>query len=161
MGILLQYNANTVFSFEDLLSRTGMTPESLTGNLALLMKFKILLLEKVGENGSRYLLNMDFKNKKIRINLNMAIRSEAKKENEETHKNVEDDRKILIQAAIVRIMKTRKALKHVTLIEQVISQLTNRFRPKIPDIKKCIDILLEKEYIERQVDTKDMYSYVA
>ena len=103
MGILLQYNNNTVFTFEDLLSRTGMTPESLTGNLALLMKFKILLLEpntgKVGTNGSRYSLNMDFKSKKIRINLNMAIRSEAKQENEETHKNVEEDRKILIQVS--------------------------------------------------------------
>lgn len=56
-------------------------------------------------------------------------------------------------------MKSRKKMKHNELVTEVINQVKNRFQPKIPDIKWCIDMLMEKEYLERLEDGE--YGYLA
>ncbi|KAJ7263796.1 Cullin protein neddylation domain-containing protein [Mycena rebaudengoi] len=60
-----------------------------------------------------------------------------------------------------RITKPRKTTKDQALIQEVIAQISQRFAPKIPDIKKVIETLLEKEYIERVDGSKDTFTYVA
>lgn len=152
MAILLLFNDQNTIAYEDIEKSVGLTKEYMDPSLGVFLKAKVLNISPSGAKpgpGTQFSLNFDFKSKKIRVNLNMAVRAEQKQEVEETHKTIEEDRKLLMQSAIVRIMKARKVLKHVVLVQETIAQIKSRFTPKVPDIKKCIDILLEKEYLER------------
>ncbi|KAI0317673.1 Cullin-domain-containing protein [Amylostereum chailletii] len=157
MAVLMQYNNNDTLSLSELVSATSIPKDHLAQVLALLVKAKVLISEET----EQYDLNPNFRSKKIRINLNQPIKAEAKAESNDVLKTVDEDRKYVIQATIVRIMKARKTMKNQGLIQEVISQISTRFTPKIPDIKKAIDTLLEKEYIERVDGTRDTFAYVA
>ena len=132
--------------------------------LQSLIKTKVLITDTKTEEvtkTTKFSVNKAFKSKRNRVNINVPMRDEQQKVVEDTMSAVEEDRKLQIQAAIVRIMKMRKKLGYNNLMAEVISQLQNRFQAKPPVIKKCIDILIEKEYLERVDGQKDMLSYVA
>ncbi|KAL2148572.1 hypothetical protein VTH82DRAFT_2126 [Thermothelomyces myriococcoides] len=134
MAILLLFNEKDKNTYEEIASATQLNNDALDPSLGILLKAKVLNLEgaaKVGP-GATFALNYDFKSKKLRVNLNSAI---------------------------VRIMKARKRMKHQQLVSETINQIRARFVPKVSDIKKCIEILLDKEYLERLDD--DDIGYLA
>ena len=57
-------------------------------------------------------------------------------------------------------MKSRKTLKHQALIQESIGQLAPRFKPSVVDIKKAIETLIEKEYVQRQEGSRDVFEYL-
>ena len=84
---------------------------------------------------------------------------ETEIEHQETEQEVTQDRQYQIDAAVVRIMKTRKKLPHNQLIGDLIQQL--RFATKPADLKRRIESLIERDYLNRDKNDTNLYHYVA
>lgn len=116
---------------------------------------------------TKFSLVLDFNHKKQKFRITVLqrdvnyqpIRESA--DSEQTHTSVDEDRKLYIQAAIVRVMKARTTSKHNHLIQEVIGLTKNHFTPSVPMIKKCIEILMDKQYLERKPNATDEYIYMA
>ncbi|MCJ1312092.1 hypothetical protein MMC25_005766 [Agyrium rufum] len=162
MGILLLFNEKDTVTYDEMKESTALSADWLDPSIGIMVKAKVILAEPENakpESGTSYSLNYNFKNKKLKVNLNVVVKSEQKQEVEDTHKTIEEDRKLLMQSAIVRIMKARKKMKYQQLIQDTIVQIRSRFTPKVSDIKKSVDQLVEKDYLERLDD--DELGYLA
>ncbi|KAI6656694.1 hypothetical protein LOD99_15999 [Oopsacas minuta] len=164
MAFLLLFNELDQICLENIHTQLLIKEEVILQMSAVLLKTKLLeCCDNENQLTMKSVLkfNTNFKSKKLRINLNVPLKLDQKIEQEATEKHVDDDRKIIIQAAIVRIMKMRKELGHQPLLSEVVGQISNIFKPKVHLIKKCIDILIEKDFLERVDGQKDIYIYLA
>ncbi|CAP34853.2 Protein CBG17038 [Caenorhabditis briggsae] len=170
MCTLLLFNEQLEYSAEKIQEATGLDTKTTQMVLGSLVKNQVLKIkgaedvkdaDKVSMNAD-LVLNMGYSNKKVRVDLSkMTMAVQTAKDQESVQKSMEEDRKNIIQAAIVRIMKTRKQCSHQKLMVELIEQLSTRFKPKVELIKKCIGSLIEKEYLKRNEDQRDLYDYLA
>ena len=105
-------------------------------------------------------INHDFSNQRNRIKIpTIQPQREVQKEAEKTHEEVFRDRQYQIDAVIVRTMKARKQLSHNDLIPEILAQL--KFPATTADIKKRIETLIERDYMERSDNDSTVYVYIA
>ena len=124
-------------------------------------RYPILVLDKRADSGISYTVNEKFSSKSRRIKLPLAAFKITEKERSEVEKTTAEDRKFLIDAVIVRIMKSRKQLSHTELVQASIEQLALRLRPDPRLIKKRIEDLIHREYLERDPEIQTNYRYLA
>lgn len=79
--------------------------------------------------------------------------------NEQFEKEVNDQRKCIVDALIVRIMKVRKTQHHTELVNEIIEQ-AQLFTPEPQMIKNQIESLIGREYLERDTDNREVYKYI-
>ena len=116
------------------------------------------------KDDDEFVVNTKFSTPLNRIKIPMVVASgnvhsrssviENSEEREETYRHIEDSRRFQIDAAVVRIMKGRKKMNHNNLITEVTNQLSSRFMPSPTAIKKRIESLIEREYMERSSEDR-------
>ncbi|KAL8727762.1 MAG: hypothetical protein Q9166_005817 [cf. Caloplaca sp. 2 TL-2023] len=174
MVILLLFNdlpPGNHLSYEEIQARTNIPDNELMRNLqslAVAPKTRILVKEPMSKDVKRddkFYFNEKFTSPFQRIKVGVVAsgnKVENVDERQQTEKRVDEERGHAIEAAIVRTMKQRKELKHQQLITEVIQQLTARFSPDVTLLKKKIESLIEREYLERLGDIdRPAYRYMA
>uniref|UniRef100_UPI003AAEF061 cullin-4A isoform X2 n=1 Tax=Centroberyx gerrardi TaxID=166262 RepID=UPI003AAEF061 len=162
--VLLMFNEGEEFSVEEIRTATGIEEGELRRTLQSLACGKARVLNKNPrgkdvEDGDRFNFNNDFKHKLFRIKINQIQMKETVEEQVSTTERVFQDRQYQIDAAVVRIMKMRKTLSHNLLVSELYNQL--KFPVKPGDLKKRIESLIDRDYMERDKETPNQYHYVA
>lgn len=167
MCILMLFNDSDTMTCKEILEATEIPEGELTRHLQSLSLAKYRVLrkeprEKEVKLTDRFSVNDDFTSKSRRIKLQVvSARKEDETEKSQTRSRIDDDRRPVIDTVIVRVMKSRKVLEHNKLIVEVTNMLSSRFEPNPVEIKKRIESLVEREYLERQQDKRQIYQYVA
>ncbi|XP_077001268.1 cullin-4B isoform X2 [Tamandua tetradactyla] len=162
--VLLMFNEGEEFSLEEIKQATGIEDGELRRTLQSLAcgKARVLAKNPKGkdiEDGDKFICNDDFKHKLFRIKINQIQMKETVEEQASTTERVFQDRQYQIDAAIVRIMKMRKTLSHNLLVSEVYNQL--KFPLKPADLKKRIESLIDRDYMERDKENPNQYNYIA
>lgn len=145
--VLLCFNDlpdRSVLTYKDLLTATGLAERELKRTLQSLALGKSRVLTKapkgkdIGDD-DKFAINLSFSDPKFRVKINQIQLKETKEENKETHERVAKDRQFETQAAITRIMKSRKQATEVELVQAVIEQTKGRGVLDVGEIKKNIE----------------------
>ncbi|KAK2365830.1 cullin-3A [Trifolium repens] len=168
MCVLMLFNNADRLSCKEIEQATAIPMPDLKRclqSLALVKGKNVLRKEPMSKDiaeDDAFFFNDKFTSKLFKVKIGTVVaQRESEPENIETRQRVEEDRKPQIEAAIVRVMKSRKVLEHNNIIAEVTKQLQARFLPNPVVIKKRIESLIEREFLERDKVDRKMYRYLA
>ncbi|CAL4963660.1 unnamed protein product [Urochloa decumbens] len=161
-ALLLLFNEAERLSFSEIVTQLNLSEDDTVRVLHSLScaKYKILNKDPSGRTISPkdvFEFNHKFTDKMRRIKVQLPPSDEKKKVIDDVNK----DRRFAIDAALVRIMKSRKIMTHQNLVAECVEQLSRMFKPDIKMIKRRIEDLITREYLERDKDSANSYRYLA
>ncbi|XP_021767306.1 cullin-1-like [Chenopodium quinoa] len=159
---LLLFNTADRLSYSEIAAQLNLGDEDLVRVLQSLScaKYKVLTKEPVSRTVShtdQFTFNSGFTDRMRRIRIPLPTMDERKKIVED----VDKDRRYAIDASIVRIMKSRKVLGYQQLISECVEHLSRSFKPDFKVIKKRIEDLITRDYLERDKENPQLFKYLA
>ncbi|XP_057440709.1 cullin-1-like isoform X2 [Lotus japonicus] len=161
-AVLLLFNTADRLTYSEIMTQLNLNHEDLVRILHSLScaKYKLLIKEPntktISQNDS-FEFNSKFTDRMKKIKIPLPSVDERKK----IIDDVDKDRRYAIDAAIMRIMKSRKVLAHQQLVLECVEMMSRMFKPDIKVIKKRIEDLIAREYLERDKDNANTFRYLA
>lgn len=145
--VLMMFNKEPTagfFTYEQISAATGLQGGDLDRTLQSLACGKARVITKHPKGREvkptdTFTFNQAFSDPKYRVKINQIQLKETKEENKATHERIAQDRRFETQAAIVRIMKSRKSMGHAELVAEVINLTKKRGSVEPASIKKEIE----------------------
>lgn len=162
--VLVLFNDRNRWTLDELEEETRIEKKELARTLQSLACGKLRVLTKTPKGkdvvkGDVFEVNEQLNHQLYRMKISQVQLKETAAEREATEEGISQDRFYAIDAAVVRVMKTRKTLSHAQLIQELFGQL--RFPVATADLKTRIASLMEREFITRDVADPNTYNYVA
>lgn len=187
MAILYMFNFNEVINLIDIFKGLGIRDkenekiENLFTHLYPLFQKNILITN--GQNSdtksiNNFLTNISNKNYNFNVNVNTKFNSKENKiilnykkrketqtreikDTNEINYNILEDRKHLVDAAIIKILKNEKRINFEKLKTKIVESVNNYFIPDINVIKNRLDNLTDRNFIARDLDDPNFFNYTA
>uniref|UniRef100_A0A7N0U8X0 Cullin family profile domain-containing protein n=1 Tax=Kalanchoe fedtschenkoi TaxID=63787 RepID=A0A7N0U8X0_KALFE len=162
---LLLFNTADRLSCSEVASQLNLSDEDVTRVLHSLScgRYKILNKEpadtKTVSPTDHFKFNSKFTDKMRRVKI--PLPPVTPDEKRKVMEDVGMDRRHAIDACIVRIMKSRKALGLQELVSECLQQLGKMFKLDVKAIKKRIEDLITRDYLERDPDNYSIFRYLA
>ncbi|KAI7880319.1 cullin-4A [Lichtheimia hyalospora FSU 10163] len=161
-AVLLLFNDKSTLSYGEIAASTTIEEKDLKRILASLTssQYQVLLKQEDGDTISLsdvFIYNDNFSSPNVRIRIGALQQEQIGEERKATEAKVLVDRQHQLEAAIVRIMKSKKSLAHGDLMKELFDQV--KFPLDATDIKKRIESLIDRDYLGRSEADSNTYIY--
>ncbi|CAM6081663.1 unnamed protein product [Calypogeia fissa] len=161
-AVVLLFNEGTTLSFAYIKEQLNLANEDIARLLHSLSCAKYKILSKDGSTktvspSDEFTINTEFSAKMKRVKMSLPTVEEKKKVTQE----VDKDRRYAIEASIIRIMKSLKVLPYQQLLNNCIGQLEAKFKPDLKVMKRIVEDLISREFLERDTQDATIFRYVA
>jgi DNA-binding transcriptional regulator GbsR (MarR family) len=170
-SILFLYNENNQLTVQAIMERLDISKDDMKASLMKLCNPKTAVLSKAikkptfDQKDEKITLNVKFDSPNVRVILmpqptakQMAMGAGGNKTQDDIDNEIQKERSNIIDAVLVRTMKARKVEIHNELVNTVVQQI-HLFKAQPLHIKKRIESLIEREYLERDPSNRSKYIY--
>ncbi|KAJ9085247.1 Cullin-4A [Entomophthora muscae] len=168
--VLLLFNDTDQLTLRAIREATGLDSELLKPTLLSMSTTKVNILIRQSSKGTAtqeeklnedevYRYNPMFRHTNVRIKINALQLKETVRGDNKIQEMVIHNRMFLIDALVVRLLKTKQRMKHLEVMTEALRLLNFPVDPQ--DVKARIDNLMEREFIERDEHDPEVIIYVA